>query len=461
MSEMTREEIWEAGELEVVIDDYGFCGEGFLRLADGWLSVPGALPGERVRVKIQEGQHPKTRRIFADVVEILRSSEHRRDPLCARDSVCRGCQLRHLKVAEELRFKVRTVREVIARYAELSEEDQPPVEVVTPQPITRGDAFRIRSRLSYRVAGDEVELGLYSPRQASLVSMEDCPALTVSVQRLIATIKESLREQPEVPAPQLLQGISVACPTHGVGLVDLELDPDLSQEDFEAALEGAVIGGWASALAGEVAEQVGVAVSSGERRRIIKEPTRIRIPLGLWNLEVGHDDWFHATPEPAEAVYRQMLEWLDLNEDDELIDVGCGIGTITLLAARQARQVVGLDRNSSSIESAQLNAMAVGAENADFVIGGWEKGLRQLAMEGRRFSAATINPMREPLGHKPLAFLRALGVERVVYLGPSPEAAAKDIGELRQMGWSVERLAAGNLHPATYHTLLMALVVRD
>lgn len=477
MSEMTRQQAQEAGQFEVLIDDFGYCGEGYVRLADGWLSVPGALPGETVRVAVDEGQSKRARRIYAQVVDVIEASPQRRDPLCDRDAYCRGCQLRHLTIDGELKFKVRTVREVMDRYADLAVEDQPTVEIVTPQPIARGDAFRIRSTLTYQRRGDTFELGLRTPVRDSLVPMFDCPALTRPVRRLVSAVTDSLQAVRGLPWDQAmvddvrdqvneidvalgLRHIAVAAPFYGVGLIDIALTEATDRQHFESQLDGPVLGPWLSQLGQDLPEKVGVSVHSAGFRRHLSGPKRIQIPMERWQLEVGFEDWFHATLEPAEVVYAKMRSWLQWSADDRMLDVGCATGTISLMAGPEVDEVVGIDANPSSIEAAELNAMADGQDNLEFIVGGWEKALRELAMKGEQFSVATINPMREPLGRRALAFLDVLGVRRLVYLGPSPEAAAKDIGQLRQMGWTVEALGAGNLHPATYHTMLMAYLER-
>lgn len=476
--QLSRADIHEGREFEVVIDDFGFTGEGFVRLSDGWLSVPGALPGERIIARLQPGQREGARRLFADIVEILKSSPLRRDPLCERDRICRGCHLRHITVAGELEFKVRTIREVMERFAQLDVAEQPDIEVITAQPTARGDSFRIRSQITYKRRPAGFELGLYSPISEGLIAMDTCPALTAPVQRLIAAIEKSLHARDSLPWDEKMarevgeqtQGfdvdlgvcsIKVVAPTYGVGLVEVNLTEAATEEHFQSQIEEGRIGAWVRSLALTVPDQVGVAIRSGAFRHIEKEPRRIRIPIGDWQMEVGYDDWFHATLKPAEQVYQRLMQWLDLGDDDRFLDIGCGAGTIALMASETAKYVVGVDANRSSIEAAEINAANHECENIYFRAGGWEKVLRKLVMEGQKFDVATINPMREPLGDRPLAFVNALGVERLVYIGPSPEAAARDIGSLRQMGWKVERLAAGNLHPATYHTLLMASLIRQ
>ncbi|TXD38945.1 class I SAM-dependent RNA methyltransferase [Lujinxingia vulgaris] len=471
------EEVRELQELEVRIDDFGFTGEGYVRLHDGWLSVPGALPGELVRVRLQPGQREGARRLYADVVEVVERSPERRDPLCERDAICRGCQLRHISVDGELRFKARGITEVVEKFAGLAEAEQPPVEILTPQPTARGDAFRYRTSLSYRRVGDRVELGLYSPASEGLVAMSSCPALTVQTQRVVGVIERSLQGQNALPwdgemarevaaqvegfevAPGVEQ-IRVAVPNHGVGLVEVRLTEARDEAQFEVFCTSQPLASWLGRLVEALPAQVGLAVGSGPYRRQLKEPHRVRIPIGRLQMEVGYDDWIHATLAPAEVLYEAVGQWLEPEPEERFLDVGCGIGTIALLMAPRVGEAVGLDQNQASIESAEINAVGHGIANARFVAGGWETGLRRLAASGERFELATINPMREPLGRRALAYLNMLGVQRLVYLGPSPAAAARDLGALREMGWEIDRLAAANLHPATYHTMLVARVRR-
>ncbi|MFU8802458.1 MAG: class I SAM-dependent RNA methyltransferase [Bradymonadaceae bacterium] len=470
---MSLEYVREKVELEVLVEDYGFTGEGYVRLEDGWLSIPGAMPGERVRVELEEGRRPGARRLFARVLEVVEPSPFRRDPLCEKAAICRGCQLRHLTVAEELSFKVRAVGEVMEKFTGLSTEQLPPIEVITHQPISRGDGFRIRTSLSYRRRGESFELGLHSAAHSELIAMNSCPALTGPAQRLVQTVESTLGDLEGLPwdgtmardvseKVDLIQtdlgldGIRAIAPMHGQGLVELRLTSCEDEEHFIANLRRPPFSTLLEGLVAGLPEQVGLAVSSGEFRRHVKEPRRLIVPVDRWRLEVGYDDWFHATLEPAEALYEALFGLLELDVEERFLDVGCGIGTIAVMASKRVKEVVGIDINRHSIEAAEINALGNEAENVTFHVGAWERGMRRLAGTGNRFEVATINPMREPLGRRPLAYLGPLGVNRLVYLGPSPASAAKDIAVLLETGWRLDYLGAANLHPATYHTMLVA-----
>ena len=463
---LTLAQVWRASSLEVRVDDYGFTGEGFARLADGWLSIRGALPGERVRVALEPGQREGARRLFAQVLEVLEPSASRADPLCPRADVCRGCQLRHMTMREELRWKSASIAQVIARYGQLALGEQPPVELIVVPGLWRGDAERMRSALSYRRTdlAPGFSLGLRSPALGqALVPMHECPALIEPLKRLLRALSagfEALGAQGQLPSDQAdaAQGLSlvrVSCPVHGRGMIVFVLGGSADQP-----LEGEPewVTRWLESS--KLPELVSVFVERGQQTLHVRGPRRLRLPVAGVTLEVGPRDWFHATLRPAEALYESVVAWLDPQRHERFLDVGCGVGTIGVMVAPRVSAVVGVDINRDSVETAQLNAFALNREGMEVVAGSWENALRRLAAAGQRFEVASINPMREPLGERPLAYLQPLGIKRLLYLGPSPVSAAKDIGLLRGQGWRLTRLGQAALHPATYHTMLVALMER-
>lgn len=461
MSRLTLEDVLSSDSLKIEIDDFGYTGEGFVRLADGWMSVPGALPGERVRVAPEHPEHLQGRRVFAKLLEVLEPSDDRRPPLCDRDDVCRGCQLRHMTIERELGFKQRTVSEVVEKFSGVAPDEQPPVDVVTPRPIQRGDAHRIRSRLTYKPDGADgrPNLGLISPVRSAPVAMSSCPALTEPTRRLVDHVESSLSEALDEGSGAHrdfdgLETIDVASPVFGRGLITVSVS-DTETDGDKTSLER-----WLDALGERVPDDVGVALEESRGITHWSGPEQMILPIAGKRISVSHHDWFPATIGPTEAVYDTTLDWLDTDNADAYLDVGCGVGTLSILAGPHVGRVTGIDRNPRTVESAELNAVRHELDHLTFRASHWEKALRNLTMDEATFDIATINPMREPLGERALTYLKRLDVRQLVYLGPSPESAAKDLEVLIEGGWHLDRLAAGNVHPASYHTMLMARLTR-
>lgn len=461
----------ESTPFEVTIDDYGYTGEGFVRLEDGWLSVRGAMPGERVRVELEPGQPARTRRKFARVVQLLRPHPERRDALCDWDAHCRGCQLRHVSISEEVAYKARTIREVVTKFAGVAPEDQPEIELISPAPIMRADAWRIRSDVTYkRTSTSSFELGLVVPGADQLIPMSSCPALSVPPRRLLAQVEAAIERAGardvlphDASSPQAAQialwSLRVAAPAHGRGFVELrtgargEQAPGIQAilEEFDDSLPANI---------GVFVDRGGKFDDENDAYLHWRGPDRMRIMLGGMTLQVDPRDWFHAALEPADMLYEEVERLLDIGEDERFLDVGCGVGTLSLMAAKRGARSLGIDYNRASISTARLNAEEMGLEHAEFMAGSWEAALKKLLMRGERFDVATINPMREPLGQRAIACINNLGVERLAYLGPSPASAARDLGELRERGWRLDYLGAAMLHLATYHVMLVAVCSR-
>lgn len=469
---LSREDVRAQGVLDVTIDDYGFTGEGFVRLDDGWLSVRGAMPGERVTVELEPNQREGARRIFARVLHVLKPHAQRSDPLCERADVCHGCQMRHMTMAEEVRWKSTSMVEILERYTHIPESEQPPMQLWAPSGLWRGDAERMRSNVTYRLTEDGPIMGLRSPKIGGLISMASCPALIQTLLRLLRTLEARMSALysngvavPDASSDVGLVRVRVSSPVHGRGMLVFEvqgveaqsLDEALAHEDLT----------WLGPLLADLGESVPTLVSLFVHMRdadmtfLSTGPQRMRLPVAGVGLEVGPNDWFHATLRPAEVLYEHLLEWLDLKPHERFLDIGCGVGTISVLASPLVQEVLGMDANRSSVETAQLNAFENNCDNVEIMAGSWERGLRGLRIQGRTFDVATINPMREPLGERALTYVGALGIKRLVYLGPSAVSAAKDLAVLRGLGWRLDAAAHAMLHPATYHTMLVARMVRD
>ena len=469
---LSREDVRAAGVLDVTIEDYGFTGEGFVRLEDGWLSVRGAMPGERVTVELEPNQRDAARRIFARVVRVIKPHEQRSDPMCQRADVCHGCQMRHMTMAEEVRWKSASMIEILERYAHIPASEQPSMQLWSPSGLWRGDAERMRSNVTYRLGPDGPALGLRSPKVEGLISMASCPALIESLLRLLRGLEAgmaALHEQgvcvPDASSEVGLVRVRVSSPVHGRGMVVFEVQ-GVEVEALEDALVHEALG-WLGPLLEHIGQGVPNLVSvfvhmrDDDRIFLSRGPRRMRLPVAGVGLEVGPQDWFHATLRPAEVLYDRLLEWLELESHERFLDIGCGVGTISVLASPHVREVLGVDANRSSVETAQLNAFENNCDNVEIMAGSWERGLRGLRVAGRSFDVATINPMREPLGERALTYVGALGVKRLVYLGPSAVSAAKDIAVLGALGWRLDAVCHAMLHPATYHTMLVAKMVRD
>ncbi len=425
--------------LDVEIEEYGLDGVGLaiyeketLTQVRKCIAIRGTLPGEKVRVRILS-EATDGNLVYGSLENISLKSKIRIDPQCDSFPTCSGCHLRAMSTLSEEAYKVRSMRSILKTSTHLK---VPSIGYVSPK-FSRGDGFRCRG--TYDVKDGKLVFS------QSMVEMSHCPAHTQSMNRLIQRVERGL----VLDTDGHIEKVRLASPVHGHGFVELIGNANLQElEDILLQLDDIL------------PAEIGLAFLDDEIRTTVRGPESFRVPIAGLNLEIGYEDWFHATDRPAEKLYDELGEWIEGGAHN-LLDVGCGIGTISLLFAERFDRVVGIDVNRHSIQCAEHNRDENEIENIEFFAGGWEKALRQLSMNEESFHTITINPMHDPLGERSMQYISKIAKREVIYVAPSPEAGAKDLEVLGGLGFKLEKVSAVNLHPATSHFVMLAKMVRD
>ena len=374
----------------------------------------GGVPGELVSARLYTWEHHR----LAVVDAVHEPSPQRVEPFCPHARTCTGCGLLHVSEAEELRYKALTLSEVLERFAGIAIE---PDEINVFPDARRGD-HRARARFSVDRGPAGIKLGLRDTL-GGIVHVPDCPASTPAVRQMmerIAGISElmSATETLEVrqqPSGEVHSRLSVA--------------PEV---DIDALME--------------VCHAHGL--------------ERMQVMAGDDGARPTHAPWSSPNPRASKHLYK----WVDNRagcDGRNVLDGTCGTGGMSLLLARRAAAVVGVDVHYDAILRARERAEAQGVSNVAFRGGKLGTVAPRMVDAGEMFDVALINPMRSPLGERAMRAMRALGVERLLYLAPSPMSGAKDIAVLLDEGFAINEVAGCNLHPGTGAIMLCAVLVRE
>lgn len=417
--------------IEIVVEGLGFRGEGYYRPSPGrFISVPHTLPGDRLNARIGSWHRG---RAFGEVVEVLESSTEHVDPDCYAYQLCSGCALRHMSLEAERRWKLASLREILERYAGgalsgLEVAALPATWVGVPS--RRG--HRSRGKLRVAVGDGGVRLGLGGvDLQREVVDIRRCPAQTPRFVAVVEVLAAALDRAPEAAAT--LETVAVS-----IGADDEAL---ITVEGGEAGREllASAVGEIANARLAESNDDRGLTLGHG-----------VVAPLGSW-----------VPANPSAAVL--MVDWVMATLGQRgphrfVLDLCCGLGTVTARLAEHA-QVLAVDRDhraTTALKAANLANVTVRTGAVGTII---RKLRRELGAD--RPTAAVINPMRRPLGAQ-LDALHHLGIDHVLYLGPSPVSAARDASRLAMAGgYRLRSFAAVDLHPGTSQVMLALELTRD
>jgi len=163
-------------------------------------------------------------------------------------------------------------------------------------------------------------------------------------------------------------------------------------------------------------------------------------------------------PEQTQKLYLAAANALNLTANDDVADVFCGIGTISLLLAQRARSVLGIEAVPPAVKDARRNAKLNNIKNAEFICENAETALPRLVAEGKRFSAILLDPPRRGAEKPALDAIVNSGAERIAYVSCNPATLARDCKILAAAGYYPMSVQPVDMFPMTHHVETVCLL---
>jgi len=179
--------------------------------------------------------------------------------------------------------------------------------------------------------------------------------------------------------------------------------------------------------------------------------SRFRVPAGAF-YQINHDQ--------TERLYETALDFAGLTGGETVLDAYCGIGTITLAAAKRAKRVLGVEINAAAVRAAAANARLNGADNVSFLCGDAGAELEKAVRAGARFDAVFLDPTRDGASGQFLGSVVRAAPEKIVYISCFPATQARDLAFLTARGYAVRRLRPVDMFPQTDHVETVVLMSR-
>jgi 23S rRNA (uracil1939-C5)-methyltransferase len=414
-----------SGEIELRILRLSQLGEAVGEHAGRTVFVPGALPGERVRVRIEKEGTP----LRGELAEVLEASPARRKPSCPIADRCGGCDWLHADEVTQRAAKEEIVLSALEHLGLIGRHD---VRLLPTAHSTRSMAYRRRAVMHLSRSG----LGFYGRRSHQLVPIESCGALV-----------EALSDLPARLSPLLM-------PVRGE-ISEIHLLASGGEVAFAAMLKGPARAKVRDACEAAV-RQLGLAgavlLPSDRPPELIGRPT-LQTPAPMRpgvSLYLRPDAFAQAHVEGNELLVSVVMEALAASASDEVLELYAGHGNFTFAAADRAKEVVAVESSTVSVELGRRSTQEAGITNVRWVVGDARRVADGMAREGRRCDLLLLDPPRTGaagLG----ARARALGVRRVVYVACDPASLARDAADLRQAGFAPTTLRLVDMFPQTHH----------
>src|SRR5881396_2236783 len=446
--------------LELAIDDLAFGGEGVGRAEGYVIFVRGAVPGDRVRVRIVEARS----RFGRAVIEALETpSPDRVAAPCPYFGRCGGCRLQHVAYPAQLAFKEKQVRDCLERIGGLGEFELRPI-------LAAPDPYGYRNKMEFTVvrpgAGDGPAIGLHqADRYDVVLDIERCLLQSDTMNVLLDELRTQARARQLSVYDQnsgegLLRFATVREGRRtGEAMVNIvTAAPDVVALGPVAERLRARVPSVASVVLNVNAKKASVAVGSEEHLLLGRD--HIRESLGGLTFQVSANSFFQTNTLQAERLFGVVDGACGLSGGETVMDLYAGTGAISLLLARRARWVYGIEVAAAAVTDAVRNARANGIANCTFLAGEVRVVLPTLMRDGVRAEVVVADPPRAGFHPKALRALAALGAERLVYVSCNPATLARDLGELVRAGYRLEWVHPVDMFPQTPHIEAVARLRR-
>ncbi|ODU55696.1 MAG: 23S rRNA (uracil-5-)-methyltransferase RumA [Clostridium sp. SCN 57-10] len=446
---LQKNEIYEAE-----ITAYSSEGTGIARIEGMAVFVPNTARGDVLRVRIVKVLKNYA---FGRVEQLVAPSPHRTDAGCAVYPLCGGCATRHLEYDEELYMKRQKVEDALRRIGGF-DVALPPV-VPSPQ-VTR---YRNKAQFPLGRQNGRTVFGFYRGRSHDVIATDDCPiqdARAVAVCRAVCDWADEfgVSVYDEETRNGILRHVYARCADNGVLLTVVAAKPRLPYVDELVARARSAC----AELTGVVLNVNDEATNRvlGDRCITLWGEGRLADTLCGTPFSLSPLSFYQVNKRQTEALYEQALAYAALDGQSTVLDLYCGIGTITLLLAQQAGTAVGCEIVPEAIDDAQANAARAGVENARFLCGDAGETAAQLLAEGLRPEVVVCDPPRKGLDAQAIDAILRLAPQRVVYVSCDCATLARDCALLREGGYTLSAARAFDMFPRTAHVETVVLMSR-
>lgn len=443
---MNKSSVVKNEKYVVDIIDNGFEGEGIAKIDGLTVFVPGSIKGEKCEILIVKvlASHA-----YGKIVNIIKKSENRKESDCATYKRCGGCSLRHMTYEHTLKLKRQVVQNLVNKG--LKEK----VEVL--ETIGMENPYNYRNKAQYPVglnSDGQPEVGVFAQRTHTIIPIQTCLIQTEISQKIAKTIIDFVKEKNiqvynEENQKGLLRHIviKVGKYTNQVMCILVVNDSKFDQEQELVKL-----------LCEKYPEIKTIVKNiNNKNTNVILGKENINLygngyiedKLGEYTFKISPMSFYQVNPVQAEILYTTAINQANLDKNDILFDLYCGIGTIGISASKYVNKVYGIEIVPQAIEDAKENAKINDVKNIEFICGDVEVAFDELINKEKIVpSAIIVDPPRKGLDNKTVENIAKIKPAKLVYISCNPATMVRDLTKLENI-YNIKAIQPVDMFPWT------------
>lgn len=430
--------------VEITIDSLSHEGRGVGKIDGKTVFVDGALPDEVV-----EMQYTYSRGKFDEgrVINVIKASPLRVEPPCEHFGVCGGCSMQHMSVDAQIEHKQNILKEQLLHFA----ETQPDEWLAPLQADLLGYRRKARLGVRYVFKKEKTLIGFREKHSNFLADIDDCPILIDRISNLLEPMSkmiDGMQGRESIPQIEISSG------DNNSALIVRHLKP-LNESDRAAWVKFAQEHDLIIYLQPKGPDTV--------HRIWPVEDEKAQLSYELPDFDVTLNQQPLDFAQVNASINRKMvpiaIDLLDVQKNEKVLDLFCGLGNFTIPLATKAEFVVGVEGVQEMVERGTENAKLNGLTNVEFHQADLTTDLSDKSWNQLQYDKILIDPARSgalEVIHNIVKF----NAKKIVYVSCNPATLARDTSELVQAGYRLKKAGVMDMFPHTTHVESIALFER-
>jgi 23S rRNA (uracil1939-C5)-methyltransferase len=433
---------------EYIVDiiDNGFQGEGIAKIDGFTIFIPNAIKGEKIKILIVKvlASHA-----FGKIIEIIKQSDHREESDCTTYKRCGGCSLRHIKYNETLKIKQNAVQSLVNKTLEN--------KLKVEETLGMDKPYHYRNKAQYPIGlnkeGKPV-IGVFANRTHEIIPIETCYIQNKQSEEIAKYIfnflvNHKIKVYDEKSGKGLVRHIvtKIGIKTNEVMCIIVINGNELPYEDILVNELTHKFENIKSIIKNINTKNTNVIL--GNENINLYGNGYIKDILGDFIFKISPMSFYQVNPVQAEKLYNIGVELADINKNDIVFDLYCGIGTISLFMSKFAKEVYGVEIVDEAIVAAKENACINNVTNTKFIAGDVEKVLDDLVNVKKIIpDIIMLDPPRRGLDNTSIENIRKVSPKKVVYISCNPATLVRDLAKLEDI-YNIKSIKPVDMFPFT------------
>ena len=453
---MENKRLKRGQEIELVISDLAFGGQGISKVDDLIFFVKDAIPGQKVLTKVSR---VKKKYVETYKIKTLKQSADEIDPKCNHFKYCGGCTLQQLNYEKQIYYKQQQVYDILTKIGEIK---NPKINDIIPCEKT----FYYRNKMEYTFSGnpwyvdnetyDDVIIGLHVPKRFDkILSIDECHINDPIFNHLNKAVKICVNKFNIEPYDVRKHIGFLRFLVLRIGVHTNEVMVNLVTSGYKPKLIEPIV----DLIKDKFPEVKSIVNTINANKnntatgntKLIHGESYINEKIGDYIFKVSANSFFQTNSYQVKTLYDYIVKTGEFKKNDIVYDLYCGTGTIGIYISPYVKKVYGIEIIEDAITDAKFNAKQNNIKNAFFYASDMKDFFTNKETKIDKPDTIIIDPPRPGLHPDVIQDIKTLSPSKIIYVSCNPSTQARDIKILLEDSYKISDIQPIDMFPHTPH----------